>query len=100
MLRTSHRFCKILAPPPPPSAVHGILGLSELLERSLRESRDGDGGSARDAGADLGQQQLQYCRTIRECAQLLQSLVSNVLDYSKVRVSQMNSPDVAVCIGS
>lgn len=77
-------------------AVHGILGLSELLEKSLQEARTRatatalesppTGSSSVDITAEA-EQQLQYCRTIRECAQLLQSLVSNVLDYSKVCVA-------------
>lgn len=77
-------------------AVHGILGLSELLEKSLQEAK---GRSQAAAGLEPlaaasaavaadAEQELQYCRTIRECAQLLQSLVSNVLDYSKVGAAE------------
>ena len=43
------------------------------------------GGVSRLSAAELLASQLEYCSSIRDCATLLQSLVSSVLDSSKVR---------------
>lgn len=54
-------------------AVHGILGLAELLQQSLYEA------SFPEGHAELVAAQREYCKSIRECATLLQSLISSVL---------------------
>ena len=68
-------------------AVHGILGLCELLMQSISHPGEATtpGGASRLSEAELLASQLEYCSSIRDCATLLQSLVSSVLDSSKVR---------------
>lgn len=68
------------------SAVHGIIGLADLLSQSIVQT-DGAEHAAADAPAAViaNSDQRLYCRSILDSAKLLQSLVSDILDYSKVR---------------
>lgn len=76
------------------TAVHGIIGLAELLSQSISHSTDGAispvvvAGSAAAVSpltAASATEQRGYCASILDCARLLQSLVSDILDYSKAR---------------
>lgn len=75
------------------ATVHGILGLSELLMQTLSgPAGEANAGAGHDTSAEGGEEcdaariilQRQYCSAIRECATLLQSLVTSVLDFSKI----------------
>ena len=58
--------------------VHGIIGLADLLGQAISQA------SRQSAAADETSEQVLYCRSIRESATLLQSLISDILDFSKV----------------
>lgn len=84
--------------------IHGILGLSELLQQSLLQSRKvpermspvSSGTSLKDAGSSAIDEQLQYCHMIHESALLLKALVSNVLDYTKMDAGSMTLESIEI----
>ena len=73
-------------------AVHGIIGLAELLFQSLTQPE----AAQEHSGAALiaHSEQLEYCSAILDSAKLLQSLVTDVLDFSKVGSDDCRQPHV------